>query len=105
MRAGHRYWLLIFGRLIFLFGLALNIPAVHATAPGPTPPPASGPEILKWAALSVGFEELLVPTAATSAEEDAALKLAILKYRARAKVDDFGALEFFWPITRFLGGG
>jgi RHS repeat-associated protein len=74
--------------------LIVSVLFAHAPveAAAPADPSADGPD---WASLSIGFEELFVPTTATSRKEDAALERAILSYRERAKVDDFRALENF----------
>jgi hypothetical protein len=78
-------------RFGLVFGLALIIGAFGLVAPVRAELPASDANVLKWAALSVGFEETFVPTAVTSPEEDAALTRAITTYRRRTKVDDFSA--------------
>jgi RHS repeat-associated protein len=75
--------------------LALIIFSFFAGTPGWAAAPEAGSEVLDWGALSIGFEELLVPTAVTSIEEDAALSRAIGSYREHAAVDDFRALEAF----------
>ena len=82
-------------RLRRLLGVVPIIYALCAVAPERAATPESGPEGPNWASLSIGFEELFVPMAATSREEDKALERAVTSYRERKAVDDFGALENF----------
>ena len=72
-----------------ILGVLLIVSAVGAASP------ASGAAILELQDLATGFEEPLVATAATSAEEDQALAQAIQSYREQAAGDDFGALQSF----------
>jgi hypothetical protein len=65
-------------------GLVLIISSLCAGVRAQVASPSSGSEPPNWSALSIGFEELLVPTTATSSEEDAALSRAIASYRERA---------------------
>lgn len=76
-----------FRRLFVLFGSLLLTGSSLATTPPATAPP---PDIFHLTATQ--FEEPFLPTAPTSPREDAALRQAIERYRARAVEDDFSAM-------------
>ena len=73
---------------LLLAALAVQPDARAASLAEATPDPAS--DIFHLT--SRQFEEPFLPTAPTSADEDAALRQAIARYEARATEDDFSAL-------------
>ena len=76
-----------FRRLLSLFSLLLLTGSSLAATPPPAAPPA---DIFHLTATQ--FEEPFLPTAPTSPREDAALRQAIERYKARVTEDDFSAM-------------